>query len=68
MKVVLNEKTVEISNLQPALQLVFAGKVEKEVLLKADSSVPYGFIARCMAAVKEAGVNKINLVTKPLEE
>lgn len=68
MKVILNEKTIEINNLQPALQLVFAGRTEKEILLKADSSVPYGFVAQCMTAVKEAGVSKINLVTKPLDE
>jgi len=68
MKVILNEKTIEINNLQPALQLVFAGRAEKEILLKADSSAPYGFVAQCMAAVKGAGINKINLVTKPLEE
>lgn len=68
MKVILNEKTIDINNLQSALQFVFANKTEKEILLKADSSVPYGFIAQCMAAVKQAGVNKINLITKPLDE
>jgi len=68
MKVILNEKTVDVRNLRPALQLVFANKTAREILLKADSSVPYGFVAQCMTAVKEAGVEKINLVTKPMDE
>jgi biopolymer transport protein TolR len=68
MKVILNDRAVDMENLQPALQLIFAGKTAKEILLKADGSVPYAFIAQCMTAVKEAGVEKINLVTKPMDE
>ncbi|HVN98116.1 MAG TPA: biopolymer transporter ExbD [Syntrophorhabdaceae bacterium] len=68
MKVILNEKILDIKNLGPALQFAFAGKPEKEILLKADSSVPYGFVAQCMTAMREAGANKINLVTKPIDE
>ena len=68
MQVILNEKTVDLKNLQPALQQVFEGKAEKEILLKADGSVPYSFIAQCMTTVKEAGIEKINLVTKPTDE
>jgi biopolymer transport protein ExbD len=29
--------------------------------------VSYGFVAKCMGIVREAGVVKINMVTKPLE-
>ncbi|MBA4390977.1 MAG: protein TolR [Syntrophus sp. (in: bacteria)] len=68
MQIILNEKTMDLKNLQPTLQFIFAGKTAREILLKADSSVPYGFITQCMTAVKEAGVEKINLVTKPVDE
>ncbi|HEX2964412.1 MAG TPA: ExbD/TolR family protein [Syntrophorhabdaceae bacterium] len=68
LKVILNEKSLSMEMLPSALQFVFADRTEKEILLKADSSVPYGFVAQCMAAVKKAGVNKINLVTNPLDD
>ncbi len=36
-----------------------------QVILRADKSVPYGMVARVMAAVKEAGIENLGLVTAP---
>jgi biopolymer transport protein TolR len=65
---ILNEKRIEITDLKPAVQLLFANRREKEIFLRADKDVPYGFVVRCMGVIREAGVSKINIVTKPLEE
>lgn len=40
----------------------------REVLLRADRSVPYGFVVEVMAQIKEAGIEKLGMVTEPLEE
>lgn len=40
----------------------------KTILLKADKKVPYGVVAQVMADVKEAGFNKLGMVTKPVEK
>jgi biopolymer transport protein ExbD len=48
------------------LQLIFAGKTAKKILLKADNSVPYGFVAQCMTAVKEAASKRSILYQIPL--
>jgi biopolymer transport protein TolR len=67
-RLVLNEKKLAVKDLRPAVQLLFANKVHKEIFLRADKEVSYGFVVSCMGLIREAGVEKINIVTKPLEE
>jgi biopolymer transport protein TolR len=64
---ILNEKKLNIKDLKAAVQFLFNNKTNKEIFLRADKDVSYGFVARCMGIVREAGVEKINMVTKPLE-
>ena len=66
--VILNEKRLETSDLKAAVQLLFTNKPDKEIFLRADSRVPYGFVVTCMGLIREAGVEKINIVTKNIEE
>lgn len=67
-RLILNEKKLGMKELKPAIELLFANKSNKELFLRADKDVPYGFVVRCMGVVREAGIEKINIVTKPLEE
>jgi biopolymer transport protein TolR len=66
-RLILNEKKLDIKNLKAAIQFLFNNKTNKELFLRADKDVSYGFVARCMGIVREAGIVKINMVTKPLE-
>jgi biopolymer transport protein TolR len=63
--VILNTKRVDIHDLKAAIELLFANKTNKEIFLKADSGVPYGFVVNCMGIIREAGVEKVNIVTRP---
>ena len=65
--VILNAKRVDIQDLKPAIELLFANKTNKEIFLKADSGVPYGFVVSCMGIIREAGVEKVNIVTRPAD-
>jgi biopolymer transport protein TolR len=67
-EIVLNAKKLRLKDLKPSIQFLFANKPNKEVFLKADSSVPYGFVVSCMGIIREAGIEKVNIVTRPLEE
>jgi len=40
---------------------------DRTILLKADKDVPYGIVAQVMADVKDAGFNKLGMVTVPIE-
>lgn len=67
-RLILNEKRLGLKELKPAIELLFANKSNKEIFLRADRNVPYGFVVKCMGVIREAGIGKINIVTKPLEE
>ncbi|MCX5816684.1 MAG: biopolymer transporter ExbD [Proteobacteria bacterium] len=66
-QLVLNEKKLNIKDLKAAIQLLFVNRGDKEIFLRADKDVPYGFVVNCMGIVREAGVEKVNIVTRPLE-
>jgi biopolymer transport protein TolR len=66
--VILNTRKIDVKDLKAAIQLLFANKTDKEIFLKADNSVPYGFVVSCMGIIREAGVEKVNIVTRPPDE
>jgi len=67
-KLILNEKKIDVKDLKQAIQFLFSNKQNREIFLKADKDVPYGFVVMCMGLIREAGVEKINIVTRPREE
>jgi biopolymer transport protein TolR len=67
-QVSLNAKKLEVKDLKESVRFLFANKSNKEVFLKADSAVPYGFVVTCMGIIREAGVEKVNIVTRPPED
>ena len=46
---------------------IFANRREKEILLRADKDVPYGFVIKVVSRIKKAGIEKLGMVTEPLD-
>jgi len=67
-EIILNSKRLDVKDLKAAIELLFSNKSDKEIFLKADSAVPYGFVVTCMGIIKEAGIEKVNIVTRPPDE
>lgn len=67
-EVFINQEKVDPLLLRRRLERSTAAKLNKEVLLRADRSVPYGFVVQTMAEIKNAGIEKLGMVTEPLEE
>ena len=59
---------VTLERLAPRLKLIYENRHDKEIYLKADKSVPYGYVMAVMAEVKDAGFEKIGMITEPLED
>ena len=57
---------VEFTALSEKLTKIFAHRPQKEVFLRADREVPYGFVMEVMSQVKEAGITKVGMITEPL--
>jgi biopolymer transport protein TolR len=64
----LNTKRVELQDLKAAISLLFANKADKEIFLKADSAVPYGFGGELHGHNQRGRVEKVNIVTRPPDE
>ncbi len=61
----LGRKQVEQAELREKLVAVFEARDSKEIFLRADREVPYGFVVKALAAAKAAGATKLGIVTEP---
>ncbi len=64
----INDYKVAIEALQAKLQKILEGRTDYKVYLRADRGVPYGVVVRVISEVKNAGVEKLGMVTEPLKE
>lgn len=67
-QVYINDFAVEMDFLGDKLAKILENQSDREVYFKADASVPYGFVAKVMADIKAAGVERLGMVTVPVEE
>lgn len=65
-KVFLGETEVPFDKLEQALSTNERMQREREIYIQADETVPYGFVAKVMALIRRAGIEKLGLVTDPL--
>ena len=63
----LENSNVTLNNLEEKLKLIFKYRRNKEVLLRADKDISYGYVVNVMASVHRAGIDKLGMVTEPLE-
>lgn len=63
----IENQAVALDGLEPKIQKIFQNRREKEVLLRADKDVPYGFVIDVIARIKKAGIDKLGMVTEPLD-
>jgi len=66
-RVFLGKLEIPYDTLEETLKSNAKLNADKELYLHADKNLPYGEVVRVMAAVKQAGVDKLGMVTDPLE-
>ena len=67
-QIYINDYKVALEALQTKLKKIYEGRSDEKVYLRADKGVPYGVVVRVMSEVKNAGVEKLGMVTEPLKE
>jgi biopolymer transport protein TolR len=55
---------VSLKDLSPKLQAIYQGRKDKEIFLNADQDVPYGFVVKVMSVIREAGIDRMGLITE----
>ena len=66
-EIFLNKTRMPLQDLNAKLAAIFAERVDREVFLRADKSVPYGFVVEVMSEIRRAGVDKLGMITEPPE-
>ena len=59
----MNDKPMSMSEIKEKLTAI--SKLNPNVFLKADKDVPYGFVVQVMSDIKEAGIEKLGMITEP---
>jgi biopolymer transport protein TolR len=67
-KIYLNDNAIELDALGKKLQAIIRVRKGKEVYLRADQSTFYGAVMRAIAEIKEAGIEKLGMITRPPSE
>ena len=63
-----NDEQIEPEVINDRVALVLSNKPETQVLINADKGVDYGTVVTVMAALKNAGVPTVGLMTKSEEQ
>lgn len=67
-KLYIDRYETPLGQLKPRLKAILDRKVNREVFFRADRSLPYGDVMQVMSQLRDAGVDKLGMVTEPLEE
>jgi biopolymer transport protein TolR len=59
----MNENPVSMTEMRKKLDAI--SKLNPNVFLKADKDVPYGLVVEVMGEIKEAGIEKLGMITEP---
>jgi biopolymer transport protein TolR len=67
-KTYLNDNPMNPGELGKKLAAIRKLQVDKQVYLRADQDVRYGLVMKTIAEIKEAGIERLGMVTRPPTE
>ncbi|MBI2230172.1 MAG: protein TolR [Deltaproteobacteria bacterium] len=67
-KIYLNDNPMTLSELGGKLRAIRKLQADKQVYLRADQDVRYGVVMKTIAEIKQAGIERLGMVTRPSSE
>jgi len=67
-EIFINKYQTSIADLKTKLEGIFASRIDREIFMRADKEIPYGFVVRVMSEVRKAGVDKLGMITESPKE
>lgn len=64
-RVYLNDNAMSLPELGEKLRAIRKIQADKQVYLRADQDVRYGVVMQTIAEIKQAGIEKLGMVTRP---
>lgn len=65
-RVFINNVQVTPVDFKEKLLTILQGDLSREVFLKADKDVPYGQVVYLMSEIRQAGIEKLGMITEPV--
>jgi biopolymer transport protein TolR len=66
-EITLEKHQIALDDLEVKLKSILKYRRDKEILLKADRNIQYGYVVKVIAGVKRAGIDKLGMITEPIE-
>jgi len=67
-KIYLNDNPMTLSELGEKLRAIRKLQGDKQVYLRADQDVRYGVVMKTIAEIKQSGIERLGMVTRPSSE
>ena len=67
-RIYLNDNAMTLAELGQKLRAIRKEQPSREVYLRADQDVRYGLVMKAIAEIKQAGIEKLGMVTRPLSQ
>ena len=67
-EIFINKYKTSITGLKTKLESIFSSRIDREIFMRADKEIPYGFVVRVMSEVRKAGVDKLGMITESPKE
>jgi len=64
-EIFINEFKTALPDLSTKLESIFKTRTDRELFMRADKEVPYGFVVQVMSEVRKAGIDKLGMITEP---
>ena len=66
-RIFIGRQPVEFNRMSRTLKAIVSRRTDRQVFFRADRAVPYGFVVKVIAEARNAGIEKLGMVTEPLE-
>lgn len=67
-KIYLNDNAMTLDELGGKMRAIRANLSDKQVYVRADQDVRYGLVMQTIAELKQAGIDRVGMVTRPTLE
>ena len=64
----LNDNVTTLEEMGSKLRAIRQNQADKQVYVRADQDVRYGMVMKTIAALKQAGIERVGMVTRPTAE
>ena len=67
-RIYLNDNVMTLDELGAKMRAIRANLADKQVYVRADQDVRYGLVMQTIAELKQAGIDRVGMVTRPTLE